>query len=283
MNRRLGHRSEALSSKHSTGSLGEFSEMCRRYKRRTCVVSEGDSYFAYPPKWIVAGGSSNVISFLKKMEKFNFLEMARNGDEIVDILSGESKFDILKVISERPVDFLLISGGGNDLVASYDFEFLLRRNKNGKGAVDFIHKQRFDRKISQITNAYADLVDYCSEYSKNPGIKILTHCYGYAVPQDKPAQFVGGLIHPGPWMYPALKEYEIPEEHWRPIVVLLMDSLKNAFRSLQRQSMGRFHLIDTTTMIDDDDWIDEIHLIPAAFERVAKAFYAKMKELKISQ
>ncbi|MBN1832081.1 MAG: hypothetical protein JW896_08210 [Deltaproteobacteria bacterium] len=167
MNKRLGHRREALHSLSSTGSLGEFAEMCRTYKKRTSVVSEGDSWFAYPPKWIIAGGTSNIISFLKKMDKFNFLEMARNGDEIVDILSGDSKFDILKAISENPVDFLLISGGGNDLVGSYDFEFLLRRNENGTKATDFINKQRFDRKISQITNAYADLVDYCSEYSKN--------------------------------------------------------------------------------------------------------------------
>lgn len=83
-------------------------------------------------------------------------------------------------------------------------------------------------------------------------------------------------------MYPGLKELKIPEEHWRPIAVLLIDSLKGALKSLQGQSGGLFHLIDTTRMIDDDDWIDEIHLIPEAFERVATAFYDKMNELKPS-
>jgi hypothetical protein len=32
--------------------------MCWRYKKRTTIVSEGDSWFAYPPKWLIAGKSS---------------------------------------------------------------------------------------------------------------------------------------------------------------------------------------------------------------------------------
>ena len=95
--------------KRSTGDYTEFREMCRRYKKRTNIVSEGDSWFAYPPKWLIAGRSSNVISFLKKKERFNFYEMSRNGDEILDILSGDSKFKLLKTISENKIDYLLIN------------------------------------------------------------------------------------------------------------------------------------------------------------------------------
>jgi len=148
MTNRYAQRGEHISAKRSTNDYSEFREMCRRYKKRTKIVSEGDSWFAYPPKWLIVGKSSNVISFLKRKEKFNFYEMARNGNEIVDILSGDSKFDILKAVSENKVDFLLISGGGNDLVGAYDFEFILQKNESGQNPEDFIRKDRFDRKKS---------------------------------------------------------------------------------------------------------------------------------------
>jgi hypothetical protein len=280
MSRQPGYGGINLAAKWSTSIYAEFREMCRRYKKRTTIVSEGDSWFAYPPKWLIVGRNSNVISFLKEKERFNFYEMARNGDEIVDIFSGDGKFDILNAISENTVDFLLISGGGNDLVGSYDFEFILRSNPKGKRPADFLKTNRFERKLSQIRNAYADLIDYCSDYSKNPDIKIVTHCYGYAIPQNKPAEFIGGLIDAGPWMYPTLDKLEIPENVRRGIVNILMDSLKDIFKDLRNQSNGRFHYVDSTSLISDDDWIDEIHLKPEGFERVASAIYEKIKELR---
>jgi len=255
--------------------------MCQLYTKRTNIVSEGDSWFAYPPKWLIGKGS-NIISFLKKKEEFNFYEMARNGDEIVDILSGDSKFDILRAVSENKVDFLLISGGGSDLVGAYDFEFILQKNDSGQKPEDFIRKDRFDRKISQIYNAYANLVDYCADYSDNRNIKIITHSYGYAIPQDKQAEFFGGLCVDGPWMYRTLVDLQIPQSVWRQLVVVLIDRLKDTFENLQNSSSGRFHYIDSTSLITDNDWIDEIHLKPAGFERVAEFMYQKIKELRSS-
>jgi len=280
MSNRLAGRFENLSMKRSTGDYAEFREMCRRFKKRAIVVSEGDSWFAYPPRWLIGGQSSNVISFLKNKERFNFYEMSRNGDEIVDILSGDSKFKILKTVAENKVDFLLISGGGNDMVGSYDFEFILQKNKKGQKPTDFIRKDRFDRKMNQISNAYADLIDYCADYALNPDIKIITHCYGYAIPQNKKAQFVGGLIDVGPWMYPTLVELEIPENVWRQLVIVLMNRIKNIFKSLQKKSAGRFHFVDSTAVISENDWIDEIHLTPEGFDRVAELIHGKMKELR---
>ena len=280
MTTRYARREEDISAKRSTNDYSEFREMCQLYTKRTNIVSEGDSWFAYPPKWFIFGKSSNIISFLKKKEEFNFYEMARNGDEIVDILSGDSKVDILRAVSENKVDFLLISGGGNDLVGAYDFEFILQKNDSGQNPEDFIRKDRFDRKISQIYNAYANLVDYCADYSRNPDIKIITHSYGYAIPQNKPAEFIGGLIDDGPWMYPTLDDLEIPQSVWRQLVVVLMDRLKDTFENLQKSSSGRFHYIDSTSLITDDDWIDEMHLKPAGFERVAELMYQKIKDLR---
>jgi len=282
---RHGKIKQRLSNLKSTRSPKTFKQLCRKFRNRICIVSEGDSWFAYPREFIIAGRSSNVIDFVKKRlrkqnRKYNMLEMANNGDEIVDILSGESKLNILNIIKSNKVDFFLISGGGNDLVGKFDFEYILRKNPTGTSPSDFMNKIRFDRKLSEIRNAYADLIDYCSQFSKNNNIKIITHTYGYAIPQNKPASFIGGLIEIGPWMYPALKKYNVPKEHWKPIARNLINRLKSIIKSLHEQSNGRFHYVDSTQLIDEDDWIDEIHLKPAGFKRVADAIYYKMMDIR---
>ena len=68
------------------------------------------------------------------------------------------------------MDFFLISGGGNGLVGKFDFEYILRKNPTGTSPSDFMNKIRFDRKLSEIRNAYADLIDYCNQFSKNNNI-----------------------------------------------------------------------------------------------------------------
>jgi len=277
-------RRDKLVAKRSTGSLREFKSLCKLRPRRTAVVSAGDSWFAYPPRNLV-GRKTNVIDFLKDKEHFNLLELSRNGNEVLDFLSGASKFRVQRAVAASPVHFLLLSGGGNDLVGDtvrgdMDFHFLLRENRNGSNFLDFVHQGRLERKIRQIRDAYTDLVDWCAEYAANPEMNILTHCYGYAVPQDLPGRFLGGLASPGPWMYPALVKRKVPEVHWRAIIRHLIDQLKQVFQVLQGASGKRFHFVDTTILINEEDWLDEIHLTPAGFKRVADAFFTKMEALR---
>ena len=58
----------------STRSQHTFARLIKTFKSRLNIISEGDSWFAYPPKGIIFGKSSNVMSHLKKMKKMNILE-----------------------------------------------------------------------------------------------------------------------------------------------------------------------------------------------------------------
>lgn len=80
-----------LRNKKSTSSKREFAQMRRHFPDRITIVSEGDSWFAYPPKWLFVGKPSNLISHISAMtrRKANFLSMASNGDEAVDMVSGK--------------------------------------------------------------------------------------------------------------------------------------------------------------------------------------------------
>ena len=270
-----------LEAVKSTRSQYQFSQLIDAYPSRLNVVAEGDSWFAYPPQGIVFGKPSNVIAHLRNKRRFNLLELSSNGDEAVAMLSGESKLRLMKIIHRYHVHFLLFSGGGNDVVGRYDFDFFLKKKINSNEPKAYLNHKRLNRRILQIRNAYEDLIDYCNEYSDNKDIKIVTHCYDYAVPDPKGAEFIGGLVKIDSgrsWMHPYFKDKGVPERHRRPIVKYLIDTIAEMLLALEKQHKGRLLVADTRkTLNPEKDWLNEIHPTSSGFRKIAKVIYEKME------
>jgi hypothetical protein len=215
------------------------------------------------------------------MKRFNLLEMSSSGDEAVDMLSGKSKFKLIKVINRHHIHFLLFSGGGNDVVGRYDFDFFLRNNVTSNHFEDYLDLTRLDRRISQIEYAYRDLIAFCDEYSMNKNIKIVTHCYDYVIPDAQGAEFVGGLIKINKgtsWMYPYLKAKNVPEEFYTPIAKHLIDHLAAMFLQLESEHTNQLIVADTrNTLQAKKYWPNEIHPNSRGFGRIADVIFEKMK------
>ena len=96
---------KSLYGKKSTRNQRVFAKLIKRFPNRLNIVAEGDSWFAYPPKNLVGDSRSNVIDYLKYKKSFNLLELASNGDEAVEMLSGESKFKLVKIINKYFLHF----------------------------------------------------------------------------------------------------------------------------------------------------------------------------------
>jgi hypothetical protein len=265
----------------STTTQAEFSGLIRRYPHRTNIVAEGDSWFAYPRKWLFAGKPNNIINYLKRMERFNLLHLASNGDEAVDMLSGKSKFKLLKSIHKQHVHYLLFSGGGNDIVGRWDFDYFLKRNVNSGNFEDYLHKGRLNRRITQITHAYEDLIALCGEYSLNKQIKIVTHTYDHLVPSPAGAEFIGGLfkVNNGKsWMYPYLEDKAVPRKLHMPLVKYLINRLAENLLKLQVRHPEHLVVADTRGMIDPKTgWLNEIHPRPGGFKRLADEIHKVMQ------
>ena len=86
-----------LSKKKFTKSKKDFHNMRLWLPNRLHMVAQGDSWFAYPKKWILAGKPSNLIDHLSTWTKgkANFYSMASNGAEAVDMLSGKQKHELI--------------------------------------------------------------------------------------------------------------------------------------------------------------------------------------------
>ncbi len=117
---------------------------------------------------------------------YNVIKRVESGEEAINLLSGQEKFDFIEVIEKCSAQIILFSGGGNDIVGRYDFELFLQKSKSQESFHKYLCFDRIKRRLNQIENAYRDLVDYTLTFSKSRRtIKIVTHSYDYAYPRNK--------------------------------------------------------------------------------------------------
>jgi len=253
------------------------------------VIAEGDSWFAYPRKWIALGADINIVHHISDKiygsDTANLMRMASSGDEAVDMLSGKQKkrlYKILKKNSEN-IDLVLFSGGGNDIVGKNDMLPLLNQYQPGMTALQCIDHERFDQKIEAIILAYRRLIDMCMDIV--PNATIVTHTYDIPQPEDQGAEFFWGLIKTNPWIYPYLVRRQIPESMHYAIINYMLGTFGRTLKALAREPACRNCLvvIDTQGTLrpgHGSDWLNEIHPTEYGFKRVTKKIYLAMRDMQ---
>ena len=277
---------QLLFKKKFTRNIEEFRMMLKLFPDRLNIVAEGDSWFAYPPEWFIAGKPSNLIKHISSYtsKKANFLSLASNGDEAVDMLSGKQKHTLIDIVrwyekhnEIRPVDLLLFSGGGNDIVGEGDFErFIIRNAKGVTEASECIEMDRLDRKVLEISLAYEELLDIRDYYS--PETVVMTYTYDYPYPSNEGAEFLGGLIKTKAWVKRFMDKAHIEQSLQADVIKIFMDKLAEKILDIQERREG-FVVVDTRgTLHGKKWWLNEIHPNSKGFKKIAKKIYKRMKE-----
>lgn len=248
------------------------------------MICEGDSWFAYPREWFLAGKPNNVVDVLREQERFNLLQLSSSGDEAVAMLSGASKLRLLRLLDEQRVDFLLFSGGGNDLVGVYDMPFFLQDGAQAQTADDCLHTERLERRLNSIEACYRDLIELCTEYSANPDLVVITHTYDYARPNPQGAVFAGGLLKiddATSWMWPYMEAKHIPLPLREGVMRRIIDGLADRLLAVEADYPDRLSVVNTRNLLDPDrHWLNEIHPNPEGFALVAERIYARIRKLR---
>jgi len=274
-----------LRSLKKTSNKMEFANMRKHFPQRLTIVSEGDSWFAYPKKWIVVGKPSNLISHISSAtwRKANFLTMASSGDEAVDMISGKQKHQLVDILrwhskakNRKPVDLLLFSGGGNDIVGEDDFErFIKPYKKSYTTGRQCINLPRLNRKTKQIGLAYQELLDIRDHYT--PSTLVLTHTYDYPYPSLTGAEFLGGLIKSKAWMKRFMDAAGIEEALQADVIKVFMDSMADEVLKIAAKREG-FIVIDSRgTLAGKKEWLNEIHPTSKGFKAIANLMFEQMK------
>ena len=266
----------------------DFSFICRRKPDRIGIVAEGDSWFAYPRKWIAFGADINIVHHLEDKvsgtNTANLLRLASNGDEAIDITSGKQfkkLYEILKKNKES-INILMFSGGGNDIVGKNDILPLLNEYQDGFDCLDCINRSRFKEKLDSIILAYRRLIVLCEDVV--PEAKIISHTYDIAKPWNQGGEFFWGLIKTKPWIYPYMVKRNIPRNMHLPIIEHMLKEFSSRLVQLSKeQSIAkRLIVIDTQGTLrpgSTQDWLNEIHPTSSGFEKIYKKIYSEMRIL----
>ena len=241
-----------------------FAASIKQFPKRLVIVTEGDSWFSYPL-------NANLADYVEMMNDFSMLRLEHNGDEAREILqSGGEQLKKLKYyLKNYPVDLLMMSAGGNDLVAGELSKVL---NKKAAGATwqSAVKLGLLTTVLDDIVAAYSRLLD--ARDALRPKCVVVAHSYCYFEPTGRKATGPFGLLKAGPWMRPVLVARGIdPETEGREVARYLVDELHARLQALAA-ARSRFQVADMRAAlpVDDVHWADEIHPSGTGFRRLAE-------------
>ena len=212
------------------------------------------------------------------MAYYNLLRMASPGDEAVGMLTGTNKREIGRLLEKfgNKIDVFLFSGGGNDIVGAGDMDRFLLERRNGSTADGWINREVFDATIKKVENAYVNLIKLRDKYCRE--CTIITHTYCYPLPSNVGGAFLHGLFKTKAWIKPYMLEKGITDfDDQYAIIKRMIDDFAEM---LKRHQSPRFIVLDIRDFAQSEDWLNEIHLTPMAFARVAKLFYDKIEVVR---
>ena len=138
------------------------------------------------------------------MSDFSMLRLEHNGDNAREILgAGSEQLKKLKYyLKNYPVEALLMSAGGNDLVAE-ELKRVLNARAAGATWQSAVKLDKLTTVLDDIVAAYERLLD--ARDSLRPNCVVFAHSYCYFEPTGRKATGPFGLGSAGPWMRPVLK------------------------------------------------------------------------------
>ncbi|MFT5490063.1 MAG: lysophospholipase L1-like esterase [Limisphaerales bacterium] len=260
---------------HKTGPgtpLTRFREKARRNPNATAILAEGDSWFALP-RLI----RTNVVDLLSLHNKSHaaWLNLASNGDEARHMMEGKQYENFRRIMADEknPMDAILFSGGGNDIVGK---SLLPMLNEFEKGMTwrDAINKRAFSNRIKEIENAYLSLIDLRDSF--RPGVKIFTHSYDLAKPSGKPIRIL--FIKIGPWVKKHMVSRGITDVTMQQkILTHMLTSFRRMLERLAQNQSDVFLAPTQGVLNPDTEWKDEIHPTAEGFAKIADVFQTSLR------
>jgi hypothetical protein len=237
----------------------------RKYRRRkraglTRIISEGDSWFDYPPH-------TNVIDWIDATERFAIQRFEVSGDTIHNMEATSDKV-AAAVVSEQPL-CVLLSAGGNDVVEEAFIKQLFVEHDPDLTPRQHLDAAQWQAKLDQLSRDFLHFMDDLGEH-----VPIIAHGYDYMPPSKKGAKYDGFRVS-GPWVLPAMLARHIDDPALqRAIVREMINDFNDLLAKMQTKYPLHFLHVDLRGAFVESDWLNEIHLKKSGFKRVAQALIA---------
>ena len=230
----------------------KFRAFRKRNQHLPVIVAEGDSWFLFP---LILKDTIDWI-----MKKYPVRSLAAAGDTLANYRKSGQLLTTVKAI--KP-DYVLISGGGNDIIGP-DIVKLLKDNVKPKQKVEAYLNDNFDKKMKVLEKTYRFFIDEIAKI--NPDIKVFLHGYDYVRSFPSIKEMTGGWAN----KYMIQKGIDSPADRKR-IIHYLIDRFNDMLDTLDKQNDNVVY-VNMRGKVRKDEWHDEIHPNNIGYKKIADAF-----------
>lgn len=259
------------------------------------LLAQGDSWFSKASA--TQNMHTNVLQEMVFKEPACAINCAAAGLALTHVVDLASNPDFIALLTrpDAPVwDGLLLSVGGNDLIAAAQIPGLaadgqviplhlrlLRRpaewGSPSQGVARYFSEPGWETLAAYLRTNIRHLLTL-RDQGPSAGKPVFMHCY--AVPMPRPA----GAEDSGPWLFPTLKAYALPSADWAAISRLMVFHLAQLLKTLaaDQQAFPNLHVFDSTAVplapanqastSSSGDWHNEIHLNHSGSFKIARAW-----------
>ncbi|MDE9449800.1 caspase family protein [Aliiroseovarius sp. Z3] len=217
------------------------------------IVSEGDSWFQYPIRL------RDTIDHL--MHSYAIYSLGAAGDLLKRMAD---KQEYIGALEETGAEILLLSGGGNDLVAGGALASHLEAFDPDLAPADYLLPS-FQALLDDALGHYGRMFRQVQQ--RFPHVCILCHGYDYPVPnKDK-------------WLGKPMESRGIRDRALQmAIAAEMMDQFNRRLRRLAR-SMPNVTYIDCRGVVGNDRWFDGLHPTGDGYGDVAQKFRREINRI----
>lgn len=237
-----------------TKRQGKFKEKIGAGYTGPIIVSEGDSWFQYPVRL------HDTIDYL--MTPYAVFSLGAAGDLLKRMAD---KQEYLRALDEQKGEILLLSGGGNDLVAGGALASHLETFDPVLKPADYLLPS-FHTLLDDAIHNYGRMFRDVQQHF--PHVSVLCHGYDYPIPDG------------GRWLGAPMEEQQIVDKKLqRAIAVEMMDAFNRRLWRLAR-SVPNTTYIDCRKVVADENWHDELHPDNTGYAEVARKFQKEIKRIE---
>lgn len=254
--------------------LAEKKKVSAKYKRKSPIIAEGDSWFKlpdlhWPPNHPIVPWT--LINFLQ--EKYSITNLAHWGDTLDDIIAAEEYWPYL---TSGQSDVFLLSAGGNDILGGGNLSQFLNLfdvDHDKPSDAPYYVNQEFYKNLHKIIGKYAVLIDKIKK--KAPSVIMVGHGYDYVIPRDG-----------GPWLGGPMERQGLSPSYrsklCQAIIRVMIDAFNSALLTLQSSHPKNFKYVNLRGTIKPGEWWDELHPLDAGARKTAAKFAAALERLPAS-
>ncbi len=237
-----------------------FKKSKRLFPKLPVIVAEGDSWFLFP--FLV----KDTLDYI--MERYPLRSIAAAGDELQNYRKSRQ---LLKAIEKERPKYVLISGGGNDIIGPEIVTILKNGMPPGLQASKYLN-DFYDTKTKDIEGTYNYFFNRIHEFDFVE--QVFVHGYDY-VRADHDAK----TIKKG-WVNKYLLEKGITElEDRTKVIRYLIDRFNDLLKEVTAKHRNATY-VDMRTLVKKEEWYDEIHPNDNGFSKVAGKFLEAINQFE---